>query len=491
MSQTYKPIAHLVIQRLMEAPDKAVIVTPERQMLAHELVEATLSLAWRLKQTSIDQNSILGLRTRYLFLALPAILAVSLLGCRWIDCSSSLPTEENIDASLKRLGIKVTHKLEFGDLSYTWDPSMLLADPSWLKGIPASSYKKAINSSKRAHDAWMIAQSSGATGAPKYMNIGNKEIALRLIHALPFSGIERPVSAILFPPLSLVWTLYSIATLLKSGKIVLFSQPHHLYYLNVNFVTGSPFHFQTLLNEKNWDNEFIDTASITGGAISQLLIEELEKRFKNIVQRYGSSESGIIAHGSLIRGAKDSRRIGSILPGVEIQILDINSKEPIEPGQKGIVRIRSPWSISNYIDNDLQNKLFQNGWFYSGDVGWVDDEKNLNIQGRLGDILNILGVKIDATHLDALICEIKGISDAAIFIEESTSKTPRIGVAFVSDENINTSVIAERIISFLSNNLNLNDHPYAVYQLECLPRTSTGKINRAILDKFPIKTQIF
>jgi hypothetical protein len=110
----------------MEDPDDAVIITPERQMSANELVEAILSMAWRLKQSGVDQESIIGLRTRYLFLALPSILAISLLGCRWIDCSSVLPTEESIQTRLKHSGLKLSHRLEFGDLNYTWDPSTLL-----------------------------------------------------------------------------------------------------------------------------------------------------------------------------------------------------------------------------------------------------------------------------------------------------------------------------------------------------------------------------
>lgn len=490
MSQAQQSIASLIIKRLMETPDETVIVTQERQMSANELVEAILSMAWRLNQNGLDQDSIIGLRTRYLFLALPSILALSLLGCRWIDCSSVLPTEESIETRLKRSGLKLSHRLEFGDLSYAWDPSTLLADPSWLKGIAASNYKQATKSSRRTHDNWMIAQSSGTTGTPKLMNIGNNEVASRLRHALPFSGVDKPVTAILFPPLSLVWTLYAIATLFRGGKLALFSKPIELTNLDVNFVTGSPFHFQALLNEKDWGDELLDTASITGGGMSKSLIHGLEKRFRHIVQRYGSSETGIVAYGALSRGAEDSCKIGPLLPEAEIKILDINTHEAIHSSKKGLVQVRSPWSISKYINNDLQNTFSQDRWFYTGDIGWLDAEKNLNIQGRIGDILNILGVKIDATYLDALLSKIAGVSDIAIFIQDSRHNTPRICVGFVQDESIGSSDIGESILSILSSNLNLNAHPYAVYRLEWMPRTSTGKINRPDLEAFSEKTQI-
>lgn len=184
----------------------------------------------------------------------------------------------------------------------------------------------------------------------------------------------------------------------------------------------------------------VDVSSIkwllsAGAPIHESLRHAVSKQLNNVplYLEWGTSETLLIAiqnnEAACLPGSS-----GMLVNGLEAKVIDVESGEELEERQEGELLVRnSVCRFAGYKDNDAANQDFDDeGWFHTGDSGYLDKDNNVFIKGRLKELLRVgngYGSRISATELEAVVFEhaavksvvVTGIRDAATQIEHPTA----------------------------------------------------------------------
>ncbi len=132
----------------------------------------------------------------------------------------------------------------------------------------------------------------------------------------------------------------------------------------------------------------IDKIISGGGSLAKHLDMFFEIVGIDILVGYGLTETAPITN---VRRPWRNLRLssGQPLPGTEIQIVDVETHQPLSTGQKGLVMIRGPQVMQGYYRNPeaTAKAIDPDGWFNSGDLGMLTAQNDLTITGRAKDTI--------------------------------------------------------------------------------------------------------
>ena len=127
---------------------------------------------------------------------------------------------------------------------------------------------------------------------------------------------------------------------------------------------------------------------------------------------------------------------------------------PVKAGEMGEVRYKTPLLVAGYIGDSAATKtFFRDGWFYPGDTGYLNAKRQLFITGRVNDLLNIGGTKLNAAIIDGIIQSISGIGDGACFTEPGPLGFDQLSIVVVAMNVSNQNKIAGELLKKLINPL--------------------------------------
>lgn len=199
------------------------------------------------------------------------------------------------------------------------------------------------------------------------------------------------------------------------------------------------------------------------------------RRFKDrfgiaVLNSYGQTEIG----GEIVGwNAADSRehgedKLGSVgrpHAGVELRVVD------------GELWVRTPAMSAGYADGtDLSDRLSPDGWFRTGDVGRVDDDGFVWIEGRVSDMVNRGGLKVFPAEVEEVLRLHPSVDDAAV-VGRSDDRLGEVPVAFV----VGTGVDAADLERHCREHLAPYKVPVAFHPVDALPRNEVGKVLKAAL----------
>src|SRR4029077_16376239 len=176
-----------------------------------------------------------------------------------------------------------------------------------------------------------------------------------------------------------------------------------------------------------------------------------------------------------------ARKPGSVGPGtgVKIGILDDAGNE-LAAGERGEVCIKGPNVVSEYENNpEATAKSFTNGWFCTGDQGFLDADGYLTLTGRLKELINRGGEKIGPREIDEVLLSHPAVSEAVCFGVPHPSWGEEVAAAVVLSEPVSEA----EILAFCKERLAEFKRPKKIYVTSAIPRTATGKIQRGNVAK--------
>jgi acyl-CoA synthetase (AMP-forming)/AMP-acid ligase II len=169
---------------------------------------------------------------------------------------------------------------------------------------------------------------------------------------------------------------------------------------------------------------------------------------------------------------------GRPLPCVELNIaLEDGRAAPV--GETGEILLRGPNVMSGYWnDPDLTAATIVNGWLKTGDLGHMDADGFLYIDGRKKDLIKCAGESVCPLEIEEIIMEHPGVEEAAV-IGRPDSLMGEIIHAYVTsrDSSLKKSDLREHCRARLPH----NKVPYTYTIVERLPRTNTGKDQKHLL----------
>ncbi len=209
-----------------------------------------------------------------------------------------------------------------------------------------------------------------------------------------------------------------------------------------------------------------------------------EERFKSkFVQSYSMGEVGIIAF--KLGAADGDTSSGLPLPEMEVQIVD-ELDRPMPGGELGeiVVRPRLPHQVMiGYINNlPATQRAFRNLWYHTGDSGLLDDKGELHFIGRLGDTIRRRGVNISSEQIETEIRLYPMVKDCAVIGVPSATGEHELHACIEwtrAPDDVGRAM--EMLLDFLIERLPKTYVPRYLEHVGDLPRTPTGKIQKAQL----------
>lgn len=216
---------------------------------------------------------------------------------------------------------------------------------------------------------------------------------------------------------------------------------------------------------------------VCGGAyIPPDLIERAPKAGIRAVRTYGSTECPTISLGS----TEDPPEVtattdGKIVPGYEVKIVNDDGKE-LPFGEEGEIIVKGPEVFIGYKDSELNKEAFdENGFFYTGDLGKLDENGYLTITGRKKDIIIRGGENISTKEIEDLLYAHPAIEQVAVVAMPDPVLGEK-GCAYVKLAE-NQELTFEQMIEYLmEQKLAKQKLPERLEIIDEFPTTSTGKI---------------
>jgi acyl-CoA synthetase (AMP-forming)/AMP-acid ligase II len=192
---------------------------------------------------------------------------------------------------------------------------------------------------------------------------------------------------------------------------------------------------------------------------------------------YGLTETNAL--GAVNAGAfyeANPRSTGRAVPAVtEFRIIGENG-EPLAVGERGEVCIKSPANVLGYWKKpEATAEAFIDGWFHTGDVGYLDEDGFLYIVDRIKDIIIRGGENISCLEVEAAIYNHPAIFEAAVFGLPDDRLGEIVGAAVVLKEG--SELTSDELRDFLADHLAGFKIPQHIwFRADPLPRIASGKI---------------
>jgi acyl-coenzyme A synthetase/AMP-(fatty) acid ligase len=196
-----------------------------------------------------------------------------------------------------------------------------------------------------------------------------------------------------------------------------------------------------------------------------------------VLNIYGSIECGDISFSPVNSKSRPSD-LGWIYPEAKVQIVDVAGAK-LGKGIEGRIATSSSTMVHEYFRTLEPNRnAFDQGWFYSGDTGYLTEDGRLVITGRDADMINFGKMKISPFAIEELVLDFAGILDCGDFSFLSETNERRLAVAIVGDDDLNLKLMTSTISRELGDMA-----PQTYFVTDVIPRDALGKIQRDKLEQ--------
>jgi acyl-CoA synthetase (AMP-forming)/AMP-acid ligase II len=344
-------------------------------------------------------------------------------------------------------------------------------------------------------DIALVLHTSGSTGRPKRVPIRHRNLMASARNIVAHYALTSDDVALVAMPLFHVHGLVAstIATLLSGGAIVVPSKFQPLAFwrtvrdCGVTWYSAVPTIHHLLLSragdERPAGAEGLRFIRSCSAALPPEMMAKMEQVFgAPVLEAYGMTEASHQMASNPRPPA--SRKPGSVGPGtgVKIGIMDANGNL-LAAGERGEVVIQGPNVVDGYENNPEANAAsFTNGWFRTGDQGFLDSEGYLTLTGRIKELINRGGEKIAPREIDEILLGHPAVAEALAFGVPHASWGEEVEAAVVLKEAREPNSEA-LILAYCKERLADFKRPKKLYIVETIPRTATGKIARGAVAK--------
>jgi malonyl-CoA/methylmalonyl-CoA synthetase len=336
-------------------------------------------------------------------------------------------------------------------------------------------------------DLAAILYTSGTTGRSKGAMISHENLrsnALSLVEAWRFTPGDVLLHAL--PIFHTHGLFVAMNTVMLSGASMIFLPKFDIATVMAELprattMMGVPTFYSRLLSEPRFDRQAASHVRLFVSG-SAPLSAETHRAFTArtghaILERYGMTETNMITSNPY-EGERRPGAVGFPLPGVEARIADPDTGRPLAKGEVGVIELKGPNVFKGYwrMPEKTAEDFRADGFFVTGDLGYIDPDGYFTISGRAKDLIISGGFNVYPAEVENAIDALAGIAESAV-----------IGVPHPDfGEAVTAVVVAEpgatpdegEVVAALGETLARFKQPKRVVVVDELPRNAMGKVQK-------------
>ncbi len=339
-------------------------------------------------------------------------------------------------------------------------------------------------------DVALVLHTSGTTSRPKLVPLSQRNVSASAGHIGATLGLGPDDRCLNVMPLFHIHGLMAaLLASLGAGASVHCAPGFNalsffawLAEVEATWYSAVPAMHQAILARAGRNREIIAAHRLrfvrsSSSSLPPQVLAELSAAFAcPVVEAYGMTEAAHqMASNPVDRDRVKPGTVG-LAAGPEVALMDA-AGELLEAGQTGEIVIRGANVTAGYVANPKANaEAFTNGWFRTGDQGWIDADGYLTISGRLKEIINRGGEKISPREVDEVLMDHPAVAQAVAFALPHDKLGEEVAAAVVLDEGA-TAIEAE-LRDFVAGRLAAFKVPKRIVLLDEIPKGPTGKLQR-------------
>lgn len=346
-------------------------------------------------------------------------------------------------------------------------------------------------------DIALLQYTGGTTGPPKGVMLTHKNLISNTAMCeqwLYKSEREKGIVLGMLPFFHVYgMTTVLVLTVMMSNKMILMPKPDMNLALKIiekqkpTLFPGAPTMYIGLLNHPNIEKYDLSSimACISGSATLPI---EVKKSFEKItggklVEGYGLTETSPVTHANFVWTGSEHNRKGSIgvpWPDTDARILGPETDEPLAPGEVGEIAIKGPQVMKGYWQMPEETeRAFRNGWFLTGDLGYMDEKGRFYIVDRKKDMIIASGFNIYPREIEEVLYEHEDVLECVVVGVPDPYRGETVKAFIVLKDN--STVTEEALDKYSREHLASFKVPRIYEFRDELPKTAVGKILRRVL----------
>ena len=221
---------------------------------------------------------------------------------------------------------------------------------------------------------------------------------------------------------------------------------------------------------------------VSGSAplLEQTFDEFRQRTGHTILERYGMTECGMSTSNPL-DGERRAGTVGLPLPGVDLRVAG-DDGAPVAPGEVGEIEFKGPNVFSGYwrMPEKTAEEFTPDGWFRSGDLGWISEDGYVAIVGRGKDLVISGGLNVYPKEVELLIDKLDGVMESAVIGLPHADFGEQVTAVVVRERDADGPT-EQSVIDALKADLAGFKVPKQVFFVGELPRNSMGKVQKSAL----------
>ena len=345
------------------------------------------------------------------------------------------------------------------------------------KNIDEQSYDEKIRNTSK-DSACITVFTSGTTGYRKQVSINFEKIFLNALYRSQRLAHTCDDIVITSLPMFHIMGLLTLLGVFQTGSSLIMLKKFNVTEFSsaslekkASFLACVPTMLIALSNEENLHFNSLKNIVVAGSVLNSALLKKVKEQFNvnHIYTEYGSSETLAVSIGTLSADCnKNVVDCGQALNGVNVKVVLLKNSSIEVKNKIGEILVKS-----DYLCKDDKSN---GGWFPTGDLGFIDNDGNLTVVGRIKETIIRGGETFSPEEIEGIIQRFQSIKLAKVVGVPDNYYGEKI-VAFV-ELFAGQAFSEESLKCFLQENLPHRQIPEEIITLKSLPCTLNGKISR-------------